>query len=145
MGAPHLTSEDIERAVSLLAGWAGELTWNDFSTILGSRLESGHVYSKVALSKHEKITTAFRNAKARLKKEAGDVGEESYGRSAVAVLRRKLDQTNAELKRANELNQELIEQFIRWQFNAERFGVKRQQLNAPLVNPAKKKAAGDNR
>lgn len=137
-GAPHLTAKDIELAIALLAGWVGKLTWNDFRLILGSRLDSGHVYSKVALSKHENIALAFSNASKRLRTEAKEAGASSHGGSTVAVLRRKIDQLKDDLSRVNELNQELTEQFIRWQFNAERFGVKRHQLNAPLVNPAKK-------
>ena len=137
MGVSHLTPKDIDTAVSTLAGWAGDLTWDSFRLVLGTRLKSGHVYSKVALSKHARITHAFADAKKRLKAEAQQVGERSYGTSAVAALRRQVDRLKVELSEEKTLTRELTEQFVRWQFNAERFGVMLHQLDAPLVNPAK--------
>lgn len=135
-GAPHLTRENVDVAVAMLQGWSSKLTWDLFLKHLAMELGHGHVYSKVAMLKHDPIKQAWNQARRRLAEEAKDVGERSQGRSIVATLRRKLDETREELASARKLNNQLIEQFKRWQYNAERHGLKRSQLDADLNKPS---------
>ena len=136
-GAPHLTEKDIDKAVALLAGWTGKLTWDLYLRTLATELEHGHVYSKVAMLKHDRIKSKWQEAHKRLRDEAEDVGEKSYGTTAVGVLRRKLDQALKGKAEAEQRERDLLEQFERWQFNAERAGLKLSQLDAPLPTPQK--------
>ncbi len=136
-GAPHLSAKDIETAITLLDGWSSKLTWELFLRILAMELGNGHVYSKVAMLKHMPIKVAWNQAKRRLTQEADAVGEKSYGTTAVASLRRMLDDARVDLKEERMKNNDLIEQFIRWQYNAERHGMKLSQLDAPLSKPRK--------
>jgi hypothetical protein len=144
-GAPHLSSEDIKRAKALLEGWTGKLTWKLYLATLAVELESGHTYSKVTMLKQGEIRSAWDKAHARLREEAESVGEKSYGTSAVAALRRRLDETRSELAEARQLINESTEQFQRWQFNAERYGLKLSQLDAPLPKPTQQKAGRPDR
>ena len=137
--APRLTPEDIDKAVALLKGWTGKLTWEVYLATLATELKSSHVYTKVAMLKQSRIRAEWDRAHVRLRQEANEVGEKSYGTSAVATLRRRLDDTRAELTEARQLINEFTEQFRRWQFNAERYGMKFSQLDAPLPKPARAK------
>ncbi len=133
--APRLTDSDIDKAIELLSGWTGKLTWRAYLVILAMELPHGHVYSKVAMLKQPRIKDAWNIARARLADDTKDAGEKRYGSSAVGALRRKLDETREELRASKALNNELLEQFQRWQFNAERHRLKLSQLDAPLVDP----------
>lgn len=135
-GAPHLTPKDVDLAVLMLQGWSAKLTWDLFLRHLAMELGHGHVYSKTAMLKHDRIKNAWNQARRRLAEEAKEVGERGHGRSIVATLRRKLDETREELADARERNNELIEQFKRWQYNAERHGMRRSQLDATLKKPS---------
>lgn len=133
-GAPHLGPEGIETAVLLLKGWAGKLTWETFIALLA--VEVGHAYSKTALSKHSRIREEFSAAKTRLRNEAEGLGGLGSGSSsALGHVRKLLEEAKRDLAAEREARQLQNEQFLRWQFNAERHGVKYAQLNAPLPNP----------
>ncbi|GLI97111.1 hypothetical protein [Sphingobium sp. BS19] len=136
-GAPHLSPDDLDLAVGLLKGWSTKLTWDLFLRTLAMELGHGHVYSKVAMLNHEKIKTAWQQAKDRIASEAKEVGERGHGTTVVATLRRMLDEAKADLKAESAKNNELIEQFKRWQYNAERHGMKYSQLDAKLEKPAR--------
>ncbi|RVU04334.1 hypothetical protein EOE18_12695 [Novosphingobium umbonatum] len=136
-GAPHLKPNDVDLAVIILAGWTTKLTWDLFLRQLALELGHGHVYSKVAILKHARIKEAWNQARRRLAQEVKEVGERGQGRSIVAQLRRKLDEARDQLAVERERNNNLIEQFKRWQYNAERHGLKRSQLEAKLSRPSK--------
>ena len=61
MGAPKLTDKDIEKAVLLLDGWAGKLTWDRYLAVLA--VEIGHTYTKVAMLRQPRIKAAWDLAK----------------------------------------------------------------------------------
>lgn len=133
-GAPHLGESGVEKAIHLLNGWAGKLTWKTFIALLA--VEVGHAYSKTALCKHKDISKAFDQAKKRLRKEAEEIGEGGSGASsALAHLRQLLEQKERALLEEREARQLQNEQFLRWQFNAERHGLTYAKLNAALPNP----------
>lgn len=136
-GAPHLKPRDVDLAVIILEGWTSKLTWELFLRQFALELEHGHLYSKVAVLKHARIKGAWNDARRRLSQEVKEVGERGQGRSIVAQLRRKLDETREQLAAERERNDRLIEQFKRWQYNAERHGLKRSQLEAKLERPSK--------
>ncbi|MCW2393798.1 MULTISPECIES: hypothetical protein [unclassified Sphingobium] len=136
-GAPHLSPADIDQAVDMLKGWSSKLTWDLFLRTLAMELPHGHVYSKVAMLKHERIKSAWSEARQRLADEVRAVGEKGHGRTVVAALRAKLDEARKDLSEERRRNNELIEQFKRWQYNAERHGIKYSQLDAPLQRPSR--------
>lgn len=136
-GAPHLKPRDVDLAVIILEGWTSKLTWDLFLRQFALELEHGHVYSKVAVLKHARIKHAWSEARRRLTQEVKEAGERGQGRSIVAQLRRKLDEARDQLAAEKERNSKLIEQFKRWQYNAERHGLKRSQLDASLRRPEK--------
>lgn len=134
-GAPRLTAEEIDTAVAILNGWSSKLTWDLYLRAFAMELEHGHVYSKVALSKHDSIREAWERAKRRLKSEADHAGTRGHGTTAISTLRAMLDETRADLSDQRERNLELLKTFKRWQFNAERHGVSLAQLDAPISRP----------
>jgi len=61
--APRLSDKDIERAVTVLDGWSGKLTWDLYLSELESVL--GHRYTKVAMLNRARIANAWNLAKIR--------------------------------------------------------------------------------
>lgn len=136
-GAPKLSDRDIDLAVVLLNGWSSKLTWDLFLRAFALELDHGHVYSKVAMLKQDRIASAWKLAKQRLSDEAKEAGTRGHGTSAVATLRKMLDQAKAELAAERSKNHELLRTFKRWQFNAERHGLRLTQLDAPVSRPGR--------
>lgn len=128
MGAPKLNDTGIEKAVRLLDGWAGKLTWDRYLAML--EVEIGHKYTKAAMLRHPRIKSAWDHAK----EHARDDNGVSVSRSAVetdkALERVKLLQ--ARVERLTRENTALLEQFVRWGHNAVRAGLTLDDLERSL-------------
>ncbi len=128
MGAPKLNDTGIEKAVRLLDGWAGKLTWDRYLAML--EVDIGHKYTKAAMLRHPRIKSAWDHAKEHAKDDNGV----SVSRSAVetnkALERVKL--LEARVERLTRENNALLEQFVRWSHNAVRGGLTLDDLDRPL-------------
>jgi hypothetical protein len=128
LGAPKLNDTGIEKAVRLLDGWAGKLTWDRYLAML--EVEIGHKYTKAAMLRHPRIKSAWDHAKEHAKDDTGV----SVSRSAVetnkALERVKL--LEARVERLTRENNALLEQFVRWSHNAVRGGLTLDDLDLPL-------------
>lgn len=128
MGAPKLNDSGIDKAVRLLDGWAGKLTWDRYLAML--EVEIGHKYTKAAMLRHPRIKSAWDHAK----EHAKDGNGVSVSRSAVetdkALERVKLLQ--ARVERLTRENNALLEQFVRWSHNAVRAGLTLDDLERSL-------------
>lgn len=124
--AKHLSPKDLNVIVGLIDGWDGKLSWDALcdavEPVIGSRP------TRQTLSSHEKIKNAFSHQKARLK--SGFVPTKRPPSLSIAEQRiRRLEAENHRLEREN---QRLLERFIRWQYNAHKFNVSAEKLDAPL-------------
>ncbi|MFO1387969.1 hypothetical protein [Cellvibrio sp.] len=124
MGAPKLNDKNIEKAVELLDGWTGKLTWERYLAILATQIN--HKYTKAAMLRHARIKDAWDHAKNRLQSTPQEGG---YGNAALKQAKdriHELEERTARLKREND---KLLEQFVRWANNAIRKGLSLEDLD----------------
>jgi hypothetical protein len=124
--AKHLSPKDLDLIVRLIDGWDGKLAWEALcdavEPLIGSRP------TRQTLNSHEKIKSAFTHQKARLK--SGFVSTKRPASLSIAEQRiRRLEAENNRLERENA---RLLERFIRWQYNAHKFNVSKDKLDASL-------------
>lgn len=124
--ARHLRDRDIEGVVKLLDGWRGKLTWDQLcdacEPILGSRP------SRQTLYRYVRIKDAYSLTRRRLKED----GESLSLPPTIKAAAERLARLNAENERLRHENECLLEQFVRWQYNAYAKGLSDRDLNRPL-------------
>ena len=133
--APNLSDDDIAAIVEMLDGWTGALSWDRLIEAIAERF--ARRYTRQALFKHTRIREAFRGRKEGLRQQRAD-----GSRVTSAELQAALDRI-ARLEAANERlakeNEQLLEQFARWAYNAHVHGMDEEALNRPLM-PVDRKA-----
>ena len=124
--SPNLTPEKIALIVEVIRSWDGRLTWPG---LVKEVLEkTGASYTRQALYKHESIRIAYETHRER--GSAGDAGRPVPAALQASTERvRRLEIENAELKKREAL---LVEQFVRWAYNASTRGLTEAFLNQAL-------------
>jgi len=126
--AKNIGDGDISEIVSILDGWSGKLSWDLLIAAIEKR--NGNSYSRQALDKHERIKQAFVQRKQAL---SGVVGEKRMpGSPEAQAAMERIQRLTAENERLNRENSSLLEQFVRWAYNASLFGISQDKLNNPL-------------
>lgn len=121
--AKHLTPTDIQAIVDIIRNWStGKLTWNGIcdaaAPVIGSKT------TRQTFVTHKPITEAYSAKKNGVKVHKPRTSMPSSLTMAAQRIAR-LQNENDELKATNA---ELLEQFVRWQYNAYKYGVKEHQL-----------------
>lgn len=125
----NLTDGDIEMIVRLLDGWSGSLTWNTLIDAVEKRLFNR--YTRAALHRHTRIATAFTSRQKSLADAPGRT--DTAGASPeLQAAQQRIDRLEAENERLNRENNNLLEQFVRWTYNAGRRGLDGAFLSSPL-------------
>lgn len=124
--AKHLSSREIEAIVSMIHGWTETLTWDAICD--ASQPLVGKRPTRQSLNAHEPIVSAYRARKNALKAGATITPKPSSLRVAGDRINR-LESIIGELKAKNIA---LKEQFVIWQYNAYKHGLKEHQLNEEL-------------
>jgi len=125
----NLGDAEIQTIVETLDGWVGAPTWEALIEEVALRLHCR--YTRQALYNHERIRMAF-----AARKKAATVEPEQPrrrgGKELQAALDRiaRLEAENARLERENNA---LLEQFVRWAYNAHSRGLAEDFLNRPLA------------
>lgn len=124
--AKHLTERDIEIIVNLIDSWEGKLGWevlcDGAAPLIGGRP------TRQTLSSHQRIKSAFAHSKERQK--SGLVPSKRPASLAIAEQRiKRLENENDRLKAENA---KLFEKFIKWQYNAYKYGISQEKLDADL-------------
>ena len=128
MGAPKLTDTGIEKAVRLLDGWAGKLTWDRYLAML--EVDVGHKYTKAAMLRHSRIKIAWDRAK-ELSRD-GDGIKTHHGAVELEKALERVRLLESRVDRLNRENSALLEQFVRWGHNAVRRGLTLDDLDTHL-------------
>ncbi|MDP3210183.1 hypothetical protein [Methylotenera sp.] len=126
--AKNLDDTDIKKIVEILDGWTGKLTWELLIDAVELRLHNR--YTRQTLHKHERIKKAF-----ELRKAALSDGDEDIRIVRSPELQKALERVarlETENKRLESENQQLLEQFARWAYNAYTRGLDSNFLNKSL-------------
>lgn len=126
--AKNIADADIAEIVSILDGWSGKLGWDLLIDAIEHR--HGHRYSRQALDKHERIKQAFVQRKKALSGTDGEARKVSSPELQMALER--IQRVTAENERLTKENTSLLEQFVRWAYNASLWNVGQDKLNQPL-------------
>lgn len=125
--AKHLKQSDIDAIVDIIRGWpSNKLTWDGICE--SSAQVIGKTPTRQTLDAHVAIKDAYAARKSGLKVHEPRTAMPSS--LAVAAQRiARLQTENNELRMKNDA---LLEQFVKWQYNAYKHGLKEHQLNAEL-------------
>ena len=126
--ARNLDDAGIKDIVEILDGWSEKLTWDLFIEAINFRTHNK--YTRQTLHKHERIKNAFELCKARL--ADGDVAIRNVRSPELQKALERIARLEAENKRLESENNQLLEQFVRWAYNAYTRGLDSQFLNQPL-------------
>lgn len=123
----HLNDDKIDVIVRVIDGWTENLSWPALVEAIAIRL--GESPSRQALSRHPRILKAF-----QLKKKLLQHGrpELKLGRAEVEKLHEQIGRLKSENLRLTAENNELLDQFRRWAYNASISGLSKADLNRPL-------------
>lgn len=124
----NLGDAEIKQIAEILDGWSGKLSWELLIDAIELRMFSR--YTRQALYKHERISHAF-----ELKKNELSEGGKHVKRVASPQLQIALDRIarlESENRRLESENNQLLEQFARWAYNAHTRGLDHEFLNRPL-------------
>jgi hypothetical protein len=124
----NLGDADIKQIVQILDGWSGKLTWNALIDAIEIRMFSR--YTRQTLHKHERIRNAYELIKTG-KSTSGEKAKTSQSPQLQAAIDR-IARLEAENKRLESENTKLLEQFVRWAYNAHTRGLSKDFLNNPL-------------
>lgn len=124
--AKHLTRRDIAILVNQIDAWEGKLGWDALCNVAAPLI--GGRPTRQTLSSHGQIKAAFGQKKIQLK--TGFVSTKRPPSLNIAEQRiRRLESENERLKMENS---KLLEQFVRWQYNAYKHGVTKDKLDVVL-------------
>ncbi|MBU2848079.1 hypothetical protein HF925_05700 [Acidithiobacillus ferriphilus] len=126
--SPNLTSERVAAIVEVIRAWEGRLTWPALIKSVAKKMHCN--YTRQALFNQELIRVAYETYRASNKE-----GSPGSGRPVSAALRAALDRSKRlELALAEAQKREslLLEQFVRWAYNAGTRGLTVDFLNQPL-------------
>lgn len=126
--APNLNDETIERIVQILDAWSGKLSWKLFIAAITTQLH--RTYARQTLNNYERIREGF---VARKKELTGQERKSTDFKSQeLQLATQRIEHLEAEIARLNRENNMLLEQFVRWAYNASTRQLNLDFLNKPL-------------
>lgn len=129
--AKNLQDSDISKIVEILDGWTGKLRWELLIDEIEKRLFSR--YTRQALSKHARIASAFSDRRTALTNSADRPVRTAATPELQAALER-IERLDAKVGRLEAENNRLLEQFVRWAYNAHTRNLDEAFLNRPLMS-----------
>jgi hypothetical protein len=115
--------------VQILDGWSSKLSWEALIEAVERR--AGLRYTRQALHRHERIRLAFAVRKKALSVQIGERSCEEASPELRAALER-IARLEGENQRLVAENNNLLEQFARWAYNAQTRSLTEDFLNNPL-------------
>lgn len=126
MARRHLTEHDIQVLVDLIDAWGGRLTWDGLCDRAGEVF--GFRPTRQTLNAHLAVKSAFNAKKSHIKNGPTP----SRRPSSLSYAEQKIRKLESEVERHRFENERLIEQFIRWQYNAQKRGITKAMLDEHL-------------
>lgn len=127
--ARNLRDEDVAKIVEVLDGWSGKLTWQKLIDAIEKRLYA--TYTRQALHKHVRIKDAFGRRKEVLA-NGGNSQRKTASTPELQLALDRIDRLTGENQRLQAENSLLLEQFVRWAYNAHTRNLDDVFLNRPL-------------
>jgi hypothetical protein len=125
--AKHLKQVDIDAIVDIIHDWPNDkISWEGICEACATVI--GKTPTRQTLNGHSAIKDAYSAKKSSLKVRLPRTAMPS-SLSVAAQRIARLQTENYELKMRSDA---LLEQFVRWQYNAYKHGLKENQLNADL-------------
>ena len=115
--------------VAILDGWVGKLSWELLIEAIFTRLRVR--YTRQALNNHVRVKQAFTVRKEALSGETPKTTKPVT--PELEHAQQRIERLDAENKRLQMENNNLLEQFVRWAYNASTRGLDERFLNQPLV------------
>ncbi|NOU40364.1 MAG: hypothetical protein HOO85_03750 [Methylotenera sp.] len=126
--AKNLDDAGIKEIVEILDGWSEKLTWDLLIDAINFRTHNE--YTRQTLHKHERIRNAFDLRKLAL--ADGDATIRTVRSPELQKALERIARLEVEAKRIESENTQLLEQFVRWAYNAHTRGLDSNFLNRPL-------------
>jgi hypothetical protein len=125
----NLDDAAISEIVGIMDGCTGPLSWNILIEAIDELTRVR--YTRQALNNHARIKLAFSLRRESLK-ATGVPMRVNTATPELAALRQANARREAEIDRLKVENSRLLEQFVRWSYNANNRGVGEEVLNRPL-------------
>ena len=125
--SPNLSPDRLSIIVEIVRGWDGRLTWPALIDAVATRL--GATYTRQALHNRAEIRAAYDAYRAIGQRHVAVSRELSPALRACVERNQRLELANAELRNREAL---LLEQFVRWAYNASTRGLTAEFLDQPL-------------
>jgi hypothetical protein len=125
----NLDDAAISEIVGIVDGCMGPLSWNILIDAIDERTRVR--YTRQALNNHERIKLAFSVRRESLKATGVPMGGNTATPEVAALLQVNA-RRDAEIERLKAENGRLLEQFVRWAYNANNRGLSEEALNRPL-------------
>lgn len=124
--AKHLTGKDIAILINVIDSWEGKLGWETLCDAVAPLI--GARPTRQTLSSHSKVKAAF-----GYKKQQQKSGRVTTKRPAsLSIAEQRIARLVSENSRLKSENSNLLERFIKWQYNAYKHGVSKEKLDAEL-------------
>ncbi|MCU8010054.1 hypothetical protein L5M11_21420 [Shewanella sp. SM87] len=129
--ARHLTDKDIADVVEILDEWPvdAKLSWDRLVEAVEHDLK--FQTTRQTLQKQVRIKSAFGEVKAIVSGRTTNKDKISLPPS-LRIASERLEKKDREITRLKRENQQLLEQFHVWLYNASRMNVRIEELNTPL-------------
>ena len=135
--AKHLTPHDVVAIVDLIHGWEGsKLTWDAICDAAEPLV--GKKPTRQSLTAHNAIATAYMVVKKGVK-ERGPRNPRPVSLKSASERIAKLER---EIEQLKEENRAYKQQFVLWQYNAYKYGLKDHQLMEPLPKIDRERSDG---
>jgi len=126
--AKHLTQTDVEAIISIIYAWKDDkLTWEGICE--ASEPVIGKKPTRQSLNANKPIKEAYSSKKATLKLHGTITPTKP---SSQTIAGERIARQQSEIESLKRKNAALLEQFVIWQYNAYKYGMKEHQLNEPL-------------
>lgn len=125
--AKHLQSRHVKAIVDTIRGWSNrKLTWDAVCDSSAKLLR--HRYARQTIYAHDEIRSAYKAKKEGLQAR----GSRPAMPSSLAIAAQRLARQQAVTDELKAKNSALLEQFVRWQYNAYKHGLTELHLNEDL-------------
>jgi hypothetical protein len=125
--AKHLKQNDVDTIVEVIRAWPSDkITWEMICEHVAGVI--GNRPTRQTLNAHFQIKAAFAAKKGGLKIH----GPRTAMPSSLAVAAQRIARQRSEIDELQTRNARLLEQFVKWQYNAYKRGMTEDQLNQPL-------------